>query len=207
MGILRRILPYEAIRAAAAREDPRGTLHGLQDDRDQTTYRRCIHDGGRAALSLLQGAVCGAGAVALLARAVPGLRGKPAGAAGLAAGVHRRLVQRARLRSGGRQAVDPVGDRLRRGLQQHVHQLAAGQLRRYSGERRLPAVRRYPLSLVPGLPEDGVLRRGRRPQSAQVPCDAAHRRQVSGIAELAAAVPDVRGGAARRDRRVRAVRG
>jgi len=155
--------PNEAIeRAAAARENPRGTAHGHQDDR-QTTYRRCICDGGWAAMSLLQGVVRGAGAVALLARTMPGLRGKSPGTAGFTAGVHRRLVQRTRLRSGGRQVVDPVGDRLRSGLQQHVHQLAARQLRRHPRERWLPAIRWYSLPIMPGLSEDRIFWRGRRP--------------------------------------------
>lgn len=46
--------PFEAIccRAAAAREDPRGILHGLQDDR-QTASHWCVHDGGRAAVPQL----------------------------------------------------------------------------------------------------------------------------------------------------------
>lgn len=158
-------------------------------------------------MSQLQGALRRAGAVAVLARVVPGLRGEPAGAAGLAARVHRRLVKRARFRSGGRQAVDPVRDRFRRGLQQHVHQLATRQLRRHAGQRRFPAVRRHSLPLVPRLPEDRLLRRGRRPQFAQVPGDAAHRREISGVAKRAAAVPDVRGRAARCHRRVRTVRG
>lgn len=52
-------------------------------------------------MPLLQGTVCGTGAVALLARSLSVVRGEPPGGPGLTARVDDRLVERAWLRPGG----------------------------------------------------------------------------------------------------------
>lgn len=111
----------------------------------------------------------------------------------------RRFRQLRRL-PGERQALDPQRDRQRR----RVH-LQAQQLR---GHPQRGAVPQRPQPGLPRVPQAGVLRRERRPQPAQIPSDAEHRRQVRGAEESHPEMPNVRDGAREgRHGDVRAVRG